>query len=134
MKPSNIRQIIVEDFPKEHKDTIQRLSNILNFFMREVNQILSGNVDFDNLRLDLPTVTITVDASGKPIGNSTFSTKVTNPVGLVIVNYRNLTNPSSFLPSAPLISFQPVSNNLVRINNVAGLPENQRFQLVLLVI
>lgn len=71
MKISGIKKVIVEDFKSDARETIQRLSQILNPFLDQVVQVLSGNLTLaDNFKgkvynIELPAGTSTYTVSWK---------------------------------------------------------------------
>lgn len=134
MKPSNIRQLIAEDFAPEDRQMIARLGGVLNYFMRQITEILNENVDFDNLTWDLITVNVTVDANGVPNQTTKFSSDVQVPRGLTVIKATNLTNTVTYPDNAPFVSFTPEGSGISKINHVTGLQADNTYQLVLMVI
>lgn len=65
MKISSIKKLVVEDFKVDVRETVQRLAQILNPFLEQVVQVLSGNLTLaDNFKgkvfdIDLPAGTST---------------------------------------------------------------------------
>jgi hypothetical protein len=76
MKPSNVRQIVAQDFKPEDQDMAARLGGVLNYFMRQMVEILNENVDFDNLAWEVITVDVQVDANGIPVQTTRFTSDV----------------------------------------------------------
>ena len=131
MKPSNIRQIISEDYKTEDRDTISRLGGVLNYFMRQIIEILSGNVDLDNMTWELLEVDVTVDADGTPNQVTRFNSSIINPRGIFVVNATNI---SSYPTSQPFISFTPQGGGIITVNNVSGLQADTKYKLKFIVI
>jgi len=134
MKPSNVRQIIAEDFAPEDREMISRLGGVLNYFMRQIVEILSENVDFDNLSWELTTIEVTVDSGGIPTQLTRFQADVNSPRGLIIINARNQTNLTSYLTATPFISYTPLGGGVIRIDHVAGLNPDEKYRLTAIVI
>jgi hypothetical protein len=134
MKPSNVRQIVAQDFKPEDQDMAARLGGVLNYFMRQMVEILNENVDFDNLAWDVITVDVQVDANGIPLQTTRFTSNVTSPSGLLIMSARNITNSVTYPTTAPFISFTPQGNGVVKIDHVTGLQIDNTFRLTVIVI
>jgi hypothetical protein len=134
MKPSNVRQIIAEDFAPEDREMISRLGGVLNYFMRQMVEILSENVDFDNLAWELTTIEVTVDADGIPTELTRFRADKISPRGVIIINAINQTNPTGYVTATPFVTSTPVGNGIIRINHVAGLNPDEKYRLTAIVI
>lgn len=126
----NVKRIIVEDFPEEDQETIERLAQTLNFFMEQVVNTVNGNLDFENLNRELKTLEVTVDANGVPIQTTKFSTESTIQ-GLMVVSATNFTNTAVVPTSQPFVSFVTNSNSLATITRVFGLQANNKYRLTL---
>ena len=132
---SNVRRIIIEDFPKEHRNSIEKLSIILNSFMDDVVDLTDKKIDFDNLYQELITIKVIVDANGVPTQKTNFSTsRLLNSNGGIVISAANLTNSSSYLTSAPFVTFTSASNKLFNIKHVTGLIAGDTYELKLIII
>jgi len=130
---SNVRRIIAEDFPEESRETISRLGGILNYFMEEVVELSNGNVDFENLNQEIRTIEVEVDGDGVPKLNNKVLVNKTNPQGLQVIRAINLTNNAIFATAQPFINFTPQGNGVLTINNITGLPADNKFFLAFIV-
>jgi hypothetical protein len=134
MKISNIRRIVPEDFPEEMRDTISKLAIIINNFSEEVYNLQNKHVDFDNLFQELVTLKVNVDATGNPTKDTKFSTQsLSNAHGGHVIYAANSTTKTSFVASAPFVSFSSVSDGLFKVNNIKGLEAGQDYELKLVV-
>jgi hypothetical protein len=127
---STIKQIIVEDFPSDSREVVEKLASSLNPFFDQIGQILNKNVSIDNLSQEIKTFTVEVDATGKPKTTTSikYSLKST-PQGIVCI--RAIAAQSGIYPtSSPFISFDIDSTtNTLTIKNITGLPANTKFSL-----
>lgn len=130
---SNVRRIIAEDFPDEYQAIISRLGGVLNYFMEEVVELSNGNVDFQNLDQQLIQFEVQVDSDGKPTLNDKILTNKINPNGIQVIKALNLTNNSIYPTGQPFISFTPSGNGFITINNISGLPADNKFFLTIIV-
>jgi len=130
---TNIKRIIAEDFEPQYQTLISRLGFVLNEFMGDTVDIVNGNIDFDNLAQNLIQFEITVDSTGKPTKNGSVNVGKNNPTGIQVIRAQNLTNNLVYPDSSPFISYTPVGNNIVTINNIKGLPANNNYKLTIIV-
>ena len=116
----NTRRIIREDYDAEYHDLIDRLGFVLNTFMEQTVQQVNGNLDETNLKADIVTVKMTVNASGVPVGNNLIRSEVLRPDGTTVIKATNKADGTVFPTSRPHISFTtlhpsrckpPVMNN-----------------------
>ena len=131
-KISNYRRISTGDFSAENSQDMNQLAEILNPFMRDVTDVVNGNIDFENLKQNKIQFEVIVDATGKPnvtqlnIGTPQFD-------GFNVINARNLTNPSVYPTGVPFISATPTGNQVININNISNLPANNKFLITAIV-
>jgi len=130
---SNVRRIIAEDFPAESQEVISRLGGVINYFMEEVVQLSNGNVDFENLDQQLLTFEVQVNPDGTPIINDKILTEKINPNGLQVIKAQNLTNNTVYPTGQPFISFTPSGDGFLKINNITGLPADNKFFITVVV-
>lgn len=131
---NNVKRIITEDFEPQYQTLISRLGYVLNQFMSDTVNIVNGNIDFDNLNQNLIEFDISVDSTGKPIKVSSINVGKINPRGLTVIRVQSLTNSTSYPTSTPFISYTPIGNNSVTINNITGLQPNITYKLTVIVI
>lgn len=131
-KINNYRRISTSEYAGENAQMIQTLAETINPFMREVTDVINGNIDFDNLNQNIIEFEISVDSSGVPqtkqlnIGKSSFS-------GFNVINARNLTNPSIYPTGQPFISATPTGSQVINLNNISNLPANNKFLITAIV-
>ncbi len=131
MKAPDIKRIAKEDYPSQYQDLIDKLAFPLNSFMEQVKNILSGNVDFDNLTREVITLRIQTDNTSKPISLPTFKSKLTRQIiGLIPISLRVLSSTNVYPSQAPFISFSQ-SGTIVTLNNIAGLAPETSYELLL---
>jgi archaellum component FlaF (FlaF/FlaG flagellin family) len=118
----------VSDFPPEQQQTVERLADIYNFFVDNVANVVNGNISYDNYNKKLVTLQVTVDSTGKPSQTLKFSSS-TGAIGSVVISAKNLTNTAIYPNSLPFISFTAGGTGIYTINNIAGLPANNKFEL-----
>lgn len=132
MQLSNVRRIIVEDFPKESAETVAKLAEILNSFMDDVVQLSRKNVSYDNLNKSQVFYDVMVDADGVPqSGNNVIKINLGGYSGKVIQDVQPLQNQSDRVNSAPYLECQYQGNGFVRVSRILGLPANKKFRVVI---
>ena len=131
-KIPNFERISTGDFSAENSQDMRQLAEILNPFIRDVTDVINGNLDFENLSQNIIQFEVTVNVDGVPqnkqvnIGNSRFN-------GFSVINARNLTNPSIYPTGQPFISAVPTGSQVVNVNNISNLPANNKFLLTVIV-
>jgi hypothetical protein len=126
---TNGRQIRTDDFAVEDRQLVQKLAFQLNPFISEVSNALQSNLTIaENLDAEYKIVNIKVDASGIPIGNNRFSTKV-KAQGTQVVRTIGATFPTS----GPSISFVQ-RGNIIEIQHVTGLVAGVDYSLTVLIL
>lgn len=128
MQISNVRRIIVEDYPEESRDTVGKLATVINSFMDEVVTLSRNKIDYDNLNRTLIVLDLTVDANGTPKGIGQINTKLSTYSGNKIINVQSLQGGDNVV-SAPYLDCTPQGNGLVRINKIYGLPANKKIRI-----
>jgi len=130
MQLSNVRRIIVEDFPEENRTTMEKLAQVMNPFMDEVVTLSRNKVDYDNLNRSLIILDMQVDAAGIPKGVSQINIKLTTYKGHSIVNVQSLQGGENVL-SAPYLDCTYQGNSLVRVNKFHGLPVGKKLRITI---
>jgi len=128
-----VQRIRPEDFQEDYAQLVEQLGGILNQFMQQVVDLSDNEVDFDNLDQNLIQFDITVDAAGNTIGTSQINVGKDAPNGMSVIYTQNLTNSQVYPTSQPFISYVRQGNGLVTVNNIAGLPANNKFKLTAIV-
>jgi hypothetical protein len=127
---SNVRRIIVEDYPQDQRETVGKLAEILNSFMEEVVQLSQGNIGIDNLTRNIVKIDITVDALGKPMGVSQIQTGLTSYTGKNIVDVQSLSGGDNVI-SSPYLDCTYQGNGLVKVNKFTGLPAGKKLRVTI---
>lgn len=134
MKLNNIKRIIKEDFAKDDREFVDKLSFVLNPFLEQIANIFNKNIDFDNLNQEVITFTVDLDTNGLPKTQTQVKiTLKTRIKGLVVINALNLTNDGTFPSGCPFITYS-ISGDLLTVQHVTGLPANKRYNLSAVVI
>jgi hypothetical protein len=133
MKINTFKRIIKEEFKEDQREMIDKIAYAVNPFAEEVIKALSNNLTVaDNLAQKFRDVTVEVDATGAPKQPLLFKTNLTtNCQGIITMKATNLTNPTTYPTGYPFLSFTEL-NNILTINNITGLPANNKFTLRLL--
>jgi Flp pilus assembly protein TadG len=96
---------------------------------------LNGQVDYDNLKQELVTISVKVDGSGVPTQSTTIGTsKLKSIQGLVVVQVRNSSSASSGLTAAPFIDYIVNSSTNLKVNKIFGLAAGIQYQIKVLLI
>lgn len=131
MKAPDLKRISKEDYPAQYQDLIEKLAFPLNSHMEQVRNILSGNVDFDNLSREIITVRIQTDSNSKPISTPSFKSKLRSRVrGIVPVSLSILSSSNAYPSQAPFISFSQ-NGAIVTLNSITGLDPETTYELLL---
>lgn len=125
-KINNYRRISTSEYSGENAQMIETLASSLNPFMREVTDVINGNIDFDNLNQNIIEFEVTVNASGIP-QNKQLNAGSSNVKGFNVISAINVSNKEIYPTAHPFISFTPTGNSVVNINNISGLPANEKF-------
>lgn len=130
---NNYKAISYDDYSEEAAEIMEDLADILNPFMREVTDAINGNIDFENLKQAVIELQVTVNSNGTP-NVTTFNVGASSIKGMDVISARNLTNNNVYPTSKPFINYSPTSSgNTVTLNNISGLPADNRFALNVLV-
>lgn len=134
MQINRPKRILVEDFSDENKEVAEKIGYVINNFNEEIYNLVSGNLDVDNLRQKIVSINVTVNASGIPTQRTQFRTGLGNQInGIQCIRAENLTNSTTYPTSAPFITFT-INNEIVTISHVTGLNTNNKYKLTLLLI
>lgn len=133
MKFSNVKRIIVEDFPKEDQETVSKLGFTINNVFEQLVQIFTKNLTIkDNLNEDLIPVTVSVNASGIPQAETLFKYLLKGKcAGIQVINASNQTAPAIYPTSQPFINFEQITTTTIKINHISGLQANNKYNLTL---
>jgi len=133
MKLNNTRQIRAEDFEDDYTQLTSQLGTILNPFMQEVVELSDSRIDFENKVETLKSFDITVNSNGIPTQSSfKLSTDKTNIRGIQVIRAINLTNSSSYITSAPFITWNPIGSTFVEVKHITGLLADNKYKLTII--
>ena len=126
----NFKKIVQEDYDKQYQDMINKLAYSINPFAEQVVDALDNGISItDNLNWGKATITVTVDSTGTPTTITKFKSGITgNSYGVAVEKAVNTTNATVYPTSAPFISYSE-SNGVITVNNISGLPANNKFTL-----
>jgi hypothetical protein len=130
-KPPELTQIRPEDFKQEDQEMAGILAGVLNNFILQITQLLNQSLTFgDNFSSEIKELTVKGDAS------VTFKLNtVTTPVGLLLLQFRNTSNPTTAESSAvstPQWSYDGRGN--ITIQQLQGLTAADTYVIKVLVI
>lgn len=119
-----------QNFEKQYQKLIDTLSLSLNNGIQVLYDTFNNQITFrDNIKCTVVDVTLTVDATGKPIQGGTFAlTFVGNVDGILVTRATNNANPAVYPAAAVFVNGQQ-SNATYIINNVAGLQPNVSYTI-----
>jgi hypothetical protein len=126
---SNVRRIVVEDFPEESRETVGKLASILNNHMEEVVELSRGNISYENLNQTVIKFEVTVDAQGKPTTLTQINTGLSTYSGKAITDVQGVNSASDVVTACPYLDCTYQGNGLVRVNRVLGLPANKKMRV-----
>lgn len=122
-RPPIRREITTEDFEPEYSQLVTRLAYVINPFIGEVTEALDKDIDFDNLESNLISLTLTIGNDGAITTGNQVNVGIINPLGISVIGARNTINSAIYPTSMPFISFTPIGNNIIRIDNITGLTQ-----------
>lgn len=127
------KKININDFSLDSRPDVAKLARSLNPFFDDVERAFrKGLTVEDNLPFQYVTFTVTVDLSGVPLSSTIISTNLTNVRGMCIID-AVASDGVSHPTGAPFVS-KTISNNIIRIDHVAGLPSSKQFTLTALIL
>lgn len=125
---SNVRRIIVEDYPEDSREVVDKLAEVINNFMDEVTEMSQGNIDYDNLSRIKFTFDVVVDANGVPQGVRQINTGLRSYSGKIIIDAQSLQGGANVV-STPYIDLTNKGNGVFQINQIFGLPPGKKIRL-----
>lgn len=136
MATTQFKRIVIEDFNDEERKLVSKLAYIINDAFDIITYSLNKGLSIkDNLKQDITTLTVTVDANGKPkIPSSLKYVLSSNCQGIIVIRAINSTNPSIFPEQTPFVNFTQNSPGILTIDNISGLQANQEYKLTLILI
>lgn len=131
MKLPSIRRILKNDFEEEQHSLVEKLGNAVNYNFDKIWNVLNGEVSLaDNTKTQIKDITLTVDSSGIPTETVSFQSKFSpaRPIGAMIIDVQNKTNPDTYPTSWPGVSYRE-SSGTVFINHISGLTSGNKYFL-----
>ena len=125
-----LKRIIKEDFKREDQELVAKLAYILNPAFESIVNTMSNQLTFqENLNTQVKDISVRVDASGKPINEVSFRSSLHGLCrGIWTVRAQNITDPTKYANSYPLVSFMETDSQIY-IKNITGLTANQEYLL-----
>lgn len=130
MQLNNARRIVVEDYKQEHRDTVHKLSEILNSFMEEVVELSQGNIGIENLTRNIIQFDITVDSNGLPRGVSQINIGLNSYSGKNIIDIQSLSGGDNVI-STPYLDCSYQGNGLIKVRRFLGLPADKKLRITI---
>lgn len=132
MKLPSFRRLYEQDFAPEFQNLIRQLSVSINSGFEPLYELLNGKLTLTNNTSSLiTTVTVQVDVTGKPTTKTTIRKDTVEKFqGFQVVRAQNLTNNNVFPTATPFITYTETTTQIT-VDNIAGLPANNLFQLTL---
>jgi len=130
MKLQSFKRLFKTDYKEEFQDLIDKLSASLNVGIESLYDALNGKLSLsDNLYCNVVDIDVIVDSNGIPKNTTSYPiTLKTKPIGLQVIDARNLTNTTTYPSGAIFISFT-AENTRIIINHITGLQANQTYRL-----
>lgn len=120
-----------EDFKADQQELVDKLAFVINDAFDSFYQTLSKGVDYENLRRQLTTLTVTIDKTGKVAQTPEIKLNVLGRVlGVQVLNAVNVDNINIYPTTSPFVSFS-TNSNILRILNITGLPVSSQWSLTL---
>ena len=125
----DVRRLNREDF-KDAPSWLDPMLNVLNSFMDSVYNIMDRNVSLtNNLNCQIATINVTTDNSGNIAPLKLKTTIRGRAIGMSVI--RVLSDDTSI--QSPFISYTQ-NENIISINNVAGLNNDTKYKMIVLII
>lgn len=118
----DLRLITKEDFDGKDQALIDKIAFPINNFMQQVVNVLKNGVDFNNLNMQIITLSVSVNSTGYPVSAIQFKNNLsTKVIGMICINAINQSSTIRFPTAQPFISWSQ-NSNVLAINNISGLP------------
>ena len=135
-KLSSYRLLYKTDFPQQYQSLVDQMSLTINQSFQEVYSAFNNNITFaDNINATIVTINVSVDKTGTPQTAVNFKLNTFQTVlqGLIVLN-TVCTNNSLIYPTAGLFLSFTSAKGTVSINNIQGLPKDDKWAITLLAI
>lgn len=131
-KLPSFRRLYEQDYPKEFQDLVQQLAVSVNYGFEPIYELLNGKLTFsDNTASLIKDLSVEVDSTGKPKSKTVIKKNGTDRfLGFMVIKTANLTNSSVYPTAGVMISYTETTDSII-IDNVAGLPADNLFNLTL---
>ncbi len=131
MKLDGLKRLVREDFPDDSKALVDKLAFVLNPYLEGIATVLNHNIDYDNLKRELKTIDVVVNASGNPIPAISFRNTLSSKIkGINVIRAQNNTSTTVYPTATPFITFTE-ENKIITINNISGLQLNNKYSLTI---
>lgn len=129
MRLSNIKRIVVEDFPQEYRELVDKIAYVINPMLDQLVTGLNKNINLENLSREITTFTVIVDADGTPTIPTQMKTNLQSRIlGMNVINAQNTTSSNTYPDTAPFVSWT-VNGNIITVKNITGLQAGERYSL-----
>lgn len=143
MKLPSFKRIYDNDFKQEDRDLVRKLANSLNIALENVYLALGNRLTIaDNFQSTVKDIDVTVNSLGIPQDISSFqldkfgSTQTgtdTKILGVLVIRAVNLTNSTSYVTSAPFLSWAQTQTG-IQIQHVSGLIPGNTYRLTIVTL
>lgn len=116
-------QIVPEDFSKDDQKLVGQLTGPINNYILQLNSILAGQASITS---EFKTYTISGGSS------LTISSSITQPFGIQLVGWRNLSTPTEELAVAPAIQWSTDGAGNLTIRPI-GLVTDEKYSINLMI-
>ena len=133
MKIQTFRRLIQEDVEEQYRPLVAKIGEVINSFAETIVDGLNKKITIDdNLNQFIKDISIQVNSSGTPTIGGSFQNTLTNSIrGISVIKASHATSSSTYVTSHPFITFSE-TNKVVTIQNVTGLPADNKFTLRIL--
>ena len=129
-QPPELTRIRVEDFKSEEQEMVGKLAGSVNRFFEQVTNILTKNVDNDNLNRQIVKIQVQIDGSGLVVNSPQAKYTLRNGKiqGLNVISAINDNDLTVYPVSAPFISYS-FDDGILTVLKVSGLQNNSNYTL-----
>jgi hypothetical protein len=116
-------QIVPEDFDKDDQGMVGQLAGPINNYILQLNSILAGQA---SITAEFKTYTVQGDQT------LNISSSITQPFGVQLVGWRNLSSPSATLSAAPAVEWSANGKGTVTVDFI-GLVASDKYSVNLII-
>lgn len=133
MRLPSFKRLFTQDYDKDDQQLVDKLSVSLNSGIESLYEAINNNLSLkDNIKCTVKNVTLQVTGAGIPKIPTSFIQDIKGRIyGISVINAVNVTNPTSYLPSAPFITWSQ-NDTIVTIRHVTGLEQDFTYTLTLI--